>query len=222
MKKLALFAVLVAIAVPSLFAPSAFAESAGQLAGGTNIYQVRNVTTNTDYSQAASVKCGETVKYSIKLSNTEYGLLSNINAKASLTSGTANVSATNSENQTVTTSGKVTVTLEKGSLNYIAGSTQVVEADGKAVTVADGIVASGVNVGNLNGSTHKYVQFQAKLDCPTTPPVTPPVTPPSTPETPTELPHTGMAENVAAVIGLGAIVAAISYFVASRRALSRN
>jgi len=222
MKKLAIFAALVALVVPSLFAPSAFAESPGQLAGGTNIYQVRNVTTNTEYSQTASVKCGETVKYSIKLSNTEYGLLSNINAKASLTSGTATVSATNSENETVTTSGKVTVTLEKGSLNYIAGSTQVVDADGKATVVSDGITSTSVNVGTLNGSTHKYVQFQAKLSCPTAPPVTPPVTPPTTPETPTELPQTGTTENVAAVLGLGAIVAATSYFVASRRALNRN
>lgn len=45
-----------------------------------------------------------------------------------------------------------------------------------------------------------------------------PVTPP-TPETPPELPHTGVSENIVAVIGLGSLVAAISYYVASRRGL---
>ena len=38
--------------------------------------------------------------------------------------------------------------------------------------------------------------------------------------TPPELPHTGMSENIVAVIGLGAIVASVAYYIASRRALS--
>jgi uncharacterized repeat protein (TIGR01451 family) len=37
--------------------------------------------------------------------------------------------------------------------------------------------------------------------------------------TPPELPHTGMTENIVAVIGLGAIVASVAYYIASRRAL---
>ncbi len=40
-----------------------------------------------------------------------------------------------------------------------------------------------------------------------------------TPETPPELPTTGIAENVVAVIGLGALIASIAYYIASRRAL---
>jgi len=48
-------------------------------------------------------------------------------------------------------------------------------------------------------------------DCKETP-VTPPVTPP-------ELPTTGMTENIVAIIGLGALIASIAYYVASRRAL---
>jgi uncharacterized repeat protein (TIGR01451 family) len=39
--------------------------------------------------------------------------------------------------------------------------------------------------------------------------------------TPPELPHTGMSENIVAVIGLGAIVASVAYYVASRRALNQ-
>jgi len=43
---------------------------------------------------------------------------------------------------------------------------------------------------------------------------------PVTPVTPPELPTTGAGENIAAVVGLGAIIAGISYYVASRRALN--
>jgi len=49
--------------------------------------------------------------------------------------------------------------------------------------------------------------------------VTPPVTPPTV-ETPPELPHTGASENILALTGLGALIASISYYVASRRALN--
>ncbi|MFZ1301419.1 MAG: LPXTG cell wall anchor domain-containing protein [Candidatus Microsaccharimonas sp.] len=40
-----------------------------------------------------------------------------------------------------------------------------------------------------------------------------------TPVTPPELPKTGAGENIVAVTGLGAIVAAVAYYIASRRAL---
>jgi len=40
-------------------------------------------------------------------------------------------------------------------------------------------------------------------------------------ETPPELPRTGMTENIVAVIGLGAIVASVAYYIASRRALNQ-
>jgi len=43
---------------------------------------------------------------------------------------------------------------------------------------------------------------------------TPPVTPP-------ELPHTGATENIVAIVGLGALIASIVYYVASRRALNQ-
>ncbi len=40
-----------------------------------------------------------------------------------------------------------------------------------------------------------------------------------TPVTPPELPHTGIGENIVAFAGLGAIVAGVAYYIASRRAL---
>lgn len=45
--------------------------------------------------------------------------------------------------------------------------------------------------------------------CETTPPVTPPT-----------LPHTGMGDNIAAFVGLGALIASIGYYIASRRAIA--
>lgn len=42
-----------------------------------------------------------------------------------------------------------------------------------------------------------------------------------TPVTPPELPQTGAGENIVAVLGLGAIIASLSYYIASRRALNQ-
>jgi len=53
-------------------------------------------------------------------------------------------------------------------------------------------------------------------DCKEVPPVTPPTETP-----PEELPHTGMTENIVAVVGLGALIASLTYYVASRRALNQ-
>jgi uncharacterized repeat protein (TIGR01451 family)/LPXTG-motif cell wall-anchored protein len=39
--------------------------------------------------------------------------------------------------------------------------------------------------------------------------------------TPPELPKTGMSESIVAIVGLGALIASIAYYVASRRALNQ-
>jgi uncharacterized repeat protein (TIGR01451 family) len=64
---------------------------------------------------------------------------------------------------------------------------------------------------NINESDFDATKYTKDLSV-CTPTVTPPVTPPL-------LPHTGMSENIVAVIGLGALIASITYYVASRRAL---
>jgi uncharacterized repeat protein (TIGR01451 family)/LPXTG-motif cell wall-anchored protein len=43
---------------------------------------------------------------------------------------------------------------------------------------------------------------------------------PTTPETPAELPHTGASDGIIALVGAGSLIAAIGYYVTSRRALS--
>ena len=226
MKKLALFVAAIA-AIPALLGASVFADSPGQLSNGTNNYKVRNVTKNGEYSQSIAATCGETVKYSITLSNSDFGLLKDLTVKANIASGAISASATNASNETTSVSGNAKVNLDKGTLAYIPGSTVRITSDGKTSTPqADGITAGGVNVGNLNGSTAIFVQFQAKVECrttPPTPPVTPPTTPPETPktpptpETPAELPATGAADVIAKLAGVVALTGASVYYVASRR-----
>lgn len=214
MKKLAILAAGVVLPLVLAVAPVS-AESDGQLAGGADIYQVRNVTKNTQYGSTVSATCNDVVKYSVKLSNTEFGLLSNVTVKASLTDGTMTASATNAANATVTTSGKVTVTLDKGSLEFVSGSTQLYTVDGQLIkNLPDGVTSGGVNAGNLNGSTREFVQFQAKVSCPTTPET--PKTP-TTPQTPTTLVNTG-AGNVLGIFAAVSVVATLVYrFVLARR-----
>ena len=65
---------------------------------------------------------------------------------------------------------------------------------------------------NIKESDFDANKYSKNLDdCKTiTPPVTPPV-----------LPHTGMSENIVAIVGLGALIASIAYYAASRRALNQ-
>lgn len=215
------FLSLAALAViPALaFAVPVLADSPGQLSNGANNYKVRNVTQNGAYGQSTTAACNDTVKYSVTLSNSDFGLLSNLTVKAAPASGAISASATNTAGDTTSVSGNATVSLAKGSLVYVPGTTVRITSDGATSTpLADGVTAGGVNAGNLNGSTAIFVQFQAKVDCPATPPVTPPATP-VTPATPKQLPTTGPVDTIAQIFGAASLTAAIGYFVASRRNL---
>jgi len=85
---------------------------------------------------------------------------------------------------------------------YTVQATITVTADGKDVT------------SNSEGCKASF-----EIPGETTPPVAPPVTPPVTPETPSELPKTGAGEAIASVIGLGALISSLGYYIASRRSL---
>lgn len=219
MKKFVLAAAALAVAPSLALSAPVFADSPGQLQNSDNFYKVKNVTKGGDYAKSVSATCGDTVKYSIMIANGEYGALSNVTVKTTL-AGATTVSATNAANQTTSTSGNVSVSVDKGSLVYVAGSTQNLAENGSPIkTLADGITAGGVNKGNLAGSTAEFVQFQAKVECPTTP------TTPTTPETPktlgTQAPaviaSTGPASAIATMFGLSALAAGIGYAVQRRR-----
>jgi uncharacterized repeat protein (TIGR01451 family) len=69
-----------------------------------------------------------------------------------------------------------------------------------------------ISIKETDFDSSKYSKNVA--DCITAP------TTPVTPTTPTELPHTGPAETVMSIVGLGSLIAASAYYIASRRALS--
>lgn len=166
MKKLASIVAVLAIA-PVLFASApAFADSPGQLSNSPTNYKVRNVTQNGAYGQSTTAACGETVKYSVILANSDFGQLTNVTVKANLANGAINASAKNTANQTTSVSGSATVSAP-GSLSYVAGSTVRIASDAVTKTpLANGITTSnGVDVGTLAGSTQIFVQFEAKVNC---------------------------------------------------------
>ncbi len=169
MKKFVLAAAL-AVAPVIAFSTTVGADSPGQLQNSDNFYKVKNVTKGTAYAKTASATCGDTVQYSIMIANGEYGMLSDVMVKTTL-AGATTVSATNAAGQTTSTSGSVSVNLDKGSLAYVAGSTKNYAENGSLIkSLADGITTSGVNKGGLAGSTAEFVNFQAKVECETVQP----------------------------------------------------
>ncbi len=220
--------------VPMLaFAAPAFADSPGQLEGGSIVYQVKNATQNGSYGAAATATCNDELKYSVRLHNTEFGKISSIVVSTTQpsASGTSNMTAsgTNSASTVVSTNGSVSLTVGANqSLAYEAGSTNLYDGSAQLIkNLPDGITtASGVNAGDLNGSTTEFVTFKVKVTCVTPPVVTPPVTPPTTPVTPavvkpTRLVNTGPGE----VVGLFAAVTvagAFGYRTLLSRRLNRN
>lgn len=245
MKKLALFAAALAVAPSLAFTAPVFADSPGQLSNSPDFYKVKNETKGSAYGSSTTATCGDVVKYSVMIANSEFGMLSNVTVKTTL-SGNTIVSATNAANQPSSVSGNASVNVDKGNLVYVAGSTKNLKSDGTFIkSLADGITTSGVNKGSLTGSTAEFVQFQAKVECET--PTTPGqitvcdlntkkvVTIKETDfdsakhskdlskcgevlgTTPAVIASTGPASTVATMFGLSALAAGIGYFVQRRR-----
>lgn len=174
MKKL-ISTVLALSAVPVMaFAGSALADSPGQLISGSNFYVVKNVTQSGSYGASASATCNDEVQYSIDLHNGAYGGLTNINVKATLSNAGSTATATPAEGAAAGASGSVTTSVSgsNASLVYENGTTKLYDGSGNVVkTLPDTITTSGVNVGDLNGSTVEFVNFRAKVSCNTPTPV---------------------------------------------------
>jgi hypothetical protein len=155
---------------------TAFAGSPGQLAGGSN-YQVKNLTQGGSYSSSISATCNDEIEYSMQLSNTQFGALNNVTLKATLPSngGTSTATATTDLGGTSGTSDSVNVNLGSGDTQTLEnGTTVLYNGSGSAIeTLPDTVATSGVNIGTLEGSTTEYVNFKAKVGCPTPAPVAP-------------------------------------------------
>jgi uncharacterized repeat protein (TIGR01451 family) len=202
------------------------AAPAGQVEGG-DIYRVKNVTKNSTFADPATADVCETVQFRVRIHNPGPDALTGVKVKATLNteasashSSTVTVSADNANPATTTDTAGVNLSKAAG-MTYVAGSTELLDANGaKMSTLADGILNSGVTVTNgvgVSTEQKRFVQFSAKVDCPTTP--TTPKTP-TTPAAPVELPHTGASDVVAAVAG-ATFVGAIAHRLFTSRRLAK-
>lgn len=176
MKKLlsmAVAAVMVsAVALTNVYATYEF----GQLGSG-DIYRVRNLSDNqSDFVVTANADLCETVQFKVRIHNAGPKTLEGVKVKATLTNGvrkdhssTVTISADNNRANAVAT-GTAGVNLsEAGSINYVNGSTELLDANGnKLSTMSDTILTSGVTVGKVGVSVNnkRFVQFKAKINCP--------------------------------------------------------
>ncbi len=206
---------------------SAIAGSPGQLGGGDN-YLVKNLTQGGSYSNTITATCNDEVQYSMQLSNTQFGALNNVTLKATLPNngGVSTATATTDLGGTSGTSDTATVNLSSGATQSLEnGSTTLYDGNGKVIKTLPDTITSGVNIGTLSGSTTEFVNFKAKVSCPTTPPVTPPSTPtpPATPSqpAPTALVNTGPG-SVAAIFAAATAAGTILYRRVLTRRLSRG
>jgi uncharacterized repeat protein (TIGR01451 family)/LPXTG-motif cell wall-anchored protein len=104
---------------------------------------------------------------------------------------------------------KATVQVGNNTKDDTASTTVPVECEPGKLTVCELSTKKIITIDVKDFDTAKHTTDLTK--CEDTPP---PVTPP-------ELPKTGMTENIVAIVGLGALIAAIAYYVASRRALNQ-
>lgn len=148
---------------------SAFAGSPGQLAGG-DTYQVKNLTQKGAYANSISAACNDEIQYSMMLSNTQFGALNNVTLKASLPSngGTSTAVATTDLGGNSGNTDTASVSLPAGATQTLENGTTVLYGDhGNALQTLPDTITSGVNIGTLNGSTTEFVNFKAKVNCPT-------------------------------------------------------
>lgn len=214
-----------AIALPvMLLATPALAATTGQITGGDN-YLVRNVTDNGQFTDPASADKCETVQFKVRIHNVGPDSVGNVNVKATLptaaaTSHSSLVTVTSTDSNPNTRTDTAGVNLSGSyKLTYVPGSTELLDANNaKLSTMPDTITSSGVNIGEVGVSTQqkRFVQFQAKVDCPVTPDQPKPT---PTPEQPVSLPETGPEAGLAAAAGTGALGYAVHMYRRSRKSL---
>lgn len=169
---------IVLAAVPVFgIAAHAMADSPPQLGGGSDVYVVKNLTQGGDYTSIVNANACEELKYSIRLHNTAYSAFQDVKVSVNLpsnssTSNTSTMTATTNLGGNSGTSDTATVDLSSAqTISYENGTATLYDANGNVIrTLPDTITSSGVDIGSLNGSTTEFVQFQAKVSCPTTPP----------------------------------------------------
>lgn len=211
------------MAATALVASPVVAASEGQIEGG-NIYRIKNITQNVDFTDPANAKSCDVLQYKVRIHNPGPGELSNVNVKAnvpagSATSNTSTITVSSQNADPSSTSDTATVNFASAqSISYVAGSTQLLDANGNVIkTLPDGITEGGVNIGNVGVSldNKRFVQFQEKVNCAVGGKVTPSA------EQPAALPETG-AGALAGLAGSGALGYAVVQYRNSRKALAES
>lgn len=166
---------LVTLPLATLVMPAAVAaDSPGQIDSGTGVYVVKDLTSNGSYGASATAACGDTLEFSIRLHNSGYGTLNNINVTTTLpaSGGTSNMTATYTGGVATTATSSVSYTApSNGSVSYTAGSTTLYNSSDTVIGSNLGNPTQGVNVGSLYGSTVEFLNYKATVSCST--PVTP-------------------------------------------------
>lgn len=222
-----------AIAAVVLTGPVASAATVGSIEGG-NIYRVKNVTQNIDFTDPVNATCGDTVQFKVRVHNPGPDTLPNVKVAATLPSqkatshsSTATVSSDDANPSSRSDTAGVK-TDKESTIAYVAGSTQLLDPNNSVMqNLSDGIVGGGVNIPNGVGVSLgqiRFVQFSAKINCADVPVCTVNCTPetPKTPETPVgvtpgAIASTGPAELFSGLAGVSALGYGVQRYVASRR-----
>jgi len=171
-----------ALAVVSVlaFAAPALAIVQSSVEGG-DIYRVKNMTKNVDFTDPASADACDVLMYKVRIHNpgpTE--TLTNVRVQAAFGTAatTKNVSiiTVRADNASPSsTSDTATVNLSSSqTMAFVSGSTQLLDADGNLIqNLPDGITGNGVGIGSVGVSigNKRFVQFQEKVNCPAPTPV---------------------------------------------------
>lgn len=158
--------------VPMLaFANPALAASEGQIEGG-NIYRVKNVTKNVDFTDPANADADNVLQYKVRIHDPGPGALTDVRVKVDLPNGSATsnvstvtVSAINASPSSTTDTATVNLSSAQ-TVSYQSGTTQLLDANNNVIsTLPDGITQGGVSIGNVGVSidNKRFVQFQAKV-----------------------------------------------------------
>jgi hypothetical protein len=163
-------AAVLAVAPVLAVSGSALAGSPGQLAQGNNLYMVKNLTQGGGYAKTISTSCNDEVQYSMELANTGFADLHNVTLKATLPSsgGVSTATATTDLGGNSGADDSVTVNLGSNQTQSLEnGTTALYDSNAHAIRTLSDTITSGINIGTLNGSTTVFVNFKAKVSCPT-------------------------------------------------------
>lgn len=156
------------------------AQNQGQIEGG-DIYRIENLTQNLPFNSTQTANACDTLEYKVRLYNPDDVNVDNVTVTATLTSQPettfySNLTASSTDATPPAVYATATLNLTSSqTVSYVSGSTQLLDVNGNLIQdLPDGFVTpSGINIGTLTPSEVEYVQFEAKVGCPSTPPPTP-------------------------------------------------